>query len=183
MAAKVKLGRCQLLRSNTNYLHQSFQICGKIVENVQPCELAWTDGERVWLSPLDFNSNCREDCFSAREPSLFGEFGSFVLGVSCSAVTEESSGFYIAVILKEKIVVLFRKIGEPVVKLVKEYFDAECVPRGCELASVASTFIRAVQNIGCVAAFFRRIGVYFDPNSDVLQVTEIASLKLNLRLI
>ena len=131
MAAKVELGRCKLLRSNTNYLHQSFQICGKIVENVQPCELAWTDGERVWLSPIDFDSNCREDCFNAREPSLVGEFGSFILGVSCSAVAEESSGFYIAVILKEKIVVLFRKIGEAVVKFVKECF-VECVPRGCE---------------------------------------------------
>ena len=52
-----ELGSCNLLRSNINYLHQSFQILGKNVQNVEPGELVWTDGENVWLSPVIFKCN------------------------------------------------------------------------------------------------------------------------------
>jgi len=38
MAADSELGNCKLLRSNINYLHQSLQILGKNVENVQSGE-------------------------------------------------------------------------------------------------------------------------------------------------
>lgn len=132
MAAKVELGSCKLLRSNANYLHQSLRTHARNVAGVQSCELAWTDGERVWLSPIDFNSNQREaTCITAKEACLVGEFGDLVVGVSCNVVNKGSSGYYIAVILKEKIVILFREIGEAVVKLVKEYFT-ECIPQGCE---------------------------------------------------
>ena len=132
VSATVELGICKFLRSNTNYLHQNLRMYGEKVANVPSYELAWTDGERVWLSPVDFNSNCREaSCITAKEPCLVGEFGGLVFGVSCSAVTKETNGYYIAVILKEKVVVLFRKIGGALVKVVKEYFT-ECVPQGCE---------------------------------------------------
>ena len=134
MAAKVELGSCKLLRSNANYLHQNLRAHFKNVAGVQSCELAWTDGERVWLSPMDFNSNQREATFLTAkevEACLVAEFGGFVFGVSCNAVNKGPSGYYIAVILKEKIVIFFREIGEAVVKLVKEYFT-ECIPQGCE---------------------------------------------------
>lgn len=132
MAAKVELGTCKLLRSNANYLHQSLFIQPRNVTNIQPCELAWSDGERVWLSPVDFECSRREvTCITANEACLVGEFGGFVCGVSCSEVIKGSIGYYIAVILKEKVVVLFRKIGEAVVRLVKEHF-VECIPQGCE---------------------------------------------------
>ncbi|KAL9968729.1 hypothetical protein ACROYT_G020848 [Oculina patagonica] len=130
MAANFELGSCKLLRSNINYLHQSLQIFGKNVENVQSGELVWTDGESVWLSSVNFRSNYRETTCIGKERCLVGEFGSFVLGVSCSELTKGSSGYYIAVVLKEKVVVLWRKIGEAVVKLVKEYFT-DCLPQGC----------------------------------------------------
>ena len=129
MAAKIELGSCKLLRSNTNYLYQSLEIYGEKDTN----ELAWTDGERLWLLPVDFHSSCNLEttCINAKEPCLAGEFGGFVFGVSCSAVTNDSCGYYIAVALKEKVVFLFRKLGEAVVKIVKEYL-IECVPQGCE---------------------------------------------------
>ena len=134
MAAKVELGTCKLLRSNANYLHQSLFIHTRNVKNIQFCELAWSDGERVWLSPVDFECSRKEVTgVSANEACLVGEFGGFVCGVSCSEVTKRSIGYYIAVILKDKVVVLFRKIGEAVAtcRLVKEHF-MECIPQGYE---------------------------------------------------
>ena len=130
MAANLELGSCKLLRSNINSLHQSLQIFDKNVENVRSGELVWTDGESVWLSPVYFRSKYRETTCIAKERCLVGEFGSFVLGIACSALTRGSNGYYITVVLKEKVVVLWRKIGEAVVKLVKEYFT-ECLPEGC----------------------------------------------------
>ena len=126
MAANLELGSCKLLRSNVNYLHQNLHIFGKNVENVHSGELVWTDGESVWLSSVNFaDTTC-----ALQECCLVGEFGSFVLGTACSGLIKGSTGYYITVILKEKVVVLWRRIGEAVVKLVKEYFT-ECLPEGC----------------------------------------------------
>lgn len=130
MAADFELGSCKLLRSNINYLHQSLKIFGENVENVQSGELVWTDGESVWLSSVNFRSNYRETTCIAKERCSVGEFGTFVLGIACSELTKGSSGYYIAVVLKEKVVILWRRIGEAVVKLVKEYFT-DCLPQGC----------------------------------------------------
>ena len=93
----------KLLRSNANYLHQSLRTHTKNGADVQSYELAWTDGENVWLSPgIDFNSSPREaSCFTAKEASLVGEFGGFVCGVLRSAVNKGSSGYYIAYLLTQ----------------------------------------------------------------------------------
>lgn len=130
MAADLELGICKLLRSNINYLHQSLQIFSKNVENVRSGELVWTDGESVWLSPVNFKSNDGETICTSKERCLVGEFENFVFGISSSVLTKGSTGYYIAVVLKETVVVLWRKIGETVVKLVKEY-PAVCLPQGC----------------------------------------------------
>ena len=131
MAADFELGNCKLLWSNINYLHQSLQILGENVENVQLGELVWTDGENVWLSPVNFLSNDGKTiCTSKGRRCLVGKFESFVFGISSSVLTKGSSGYFIAVALKEKVVVLWRTIGETVVKLVKEYSTA-CLPQGC----------------------------------------------------
>ncbi|XP_068696109.1 WD repeat and coiled-coil-containing protein-like isoform X2 [Montipora foliosa] len=131
MAAKIDLGDCKLLRSNANYLHQNLQRRAENVGNVPYCELAWTDGERVWLSPVRFNRN-RGDGFSitAREACLIGEFDSFVMGLSCSTFANGSNAYYICVVMKEKVVVLLRKIDDDIFSLLKEY-SAECISQGC----------------------------------------------------
>ena len=134
MAAKVELGSCNFLRSNVNYLHQSLQIYGQKDPNVQQYRLVWTDGQSVWILPVNFQSNGKEtSCTttSAQEPSSVGEFDGFVFGVSCSAFTWGSNGYFISVILKEKVVVLFRQPGKTVVKVVKEY-PTVFVPQCCE---------------------------------------------------
>lgn len=129
MAAEFKLGRCKLLRSNADYLHQVIQIYDENSENEQSGELLWTDGEKLWLSTVKFTRNSEE--FSAKERFLVGEFESLVIGISCSALIKHSTGYFIAVVLKEKVVVLWRKIGEVNVTVVKDYF-VNCLPRGCE---------------------------------------------------
>ena len=130
MAADSELGICKLLWSNINYLHQSLQILGKTVENVQSGEFVWTDGENVWLSPVNFKSNDGKTICNSEERSLVGKFENFVFGISSSVLWKGSSGYFIAVVLKEKIVVLWRTIGETAVKRVKEY-SAVCLPQGC----------------------------------------------------
>lgn len=130
MAADFELGICKLLWSNINYLHQSLQILGKNVENVESGEFVWTDGENVWLSPVNFKSNDGKTIFTSKERFLVGKFENFVFGISSSVLTKGSSGYFIAIVLKEKVVVLWRTIGETVVKLVKEYSTA-CLPQGC----------------------------------------------------
>ena len=136
MAAKVELGSCNFLRSNVNYLHQSLQIYGQKDPNVQQYRLVLTDGQSVWILPVNFQSNgketsCTTTSAQEREPSLVGEFDGFVFGVSCSAFTWGSNGYFISVILKEKVVVLFRQPGKTVVKVVKEY-PTVFVPQCCE---------------------------------------------------
>ena len=131
MAAEFELGKCKLLRSSANYLHQSLQINDKSIENEQSGELVWTDGESLWLSPVKFRGNCEDSSFFSKERCLVGEFESLVIRTSCSAFTKGSSGYYIAVVLKEKVVVLWKKIGEAVATLVKEYYT-EYLPQGCE---------------------------------------------------
>ena len=130
MAADFELGNCNLLRSNINYLHQSFQVLGKNVQNVESGELVWTDGEKVWLSPVTFQCNDSKTIFTSKERSLVGKFENLVFGLSVSVLTKGSSGYYIAIVLREKIVVLWRTIGETVVKLVKEYSTA-CLLQSC----------------------------------------------------
>ena len=136
MAAKVELGSCKFLRSNVNYLHQSLQIYGQKDPNVQQYRLVLTDGQSVWILPVNFQSNgketsCTTTSAQEREPSLVGEFDGFVFGVSCSAFTWGSNGCFISVILKENVVVLFRQPGKTVVKVVKEY-PTVFVPQCCE---------------------------------------------------
>lgn len=131
MAAEFELGKCKLLRSNADYLHQVIQIYYKNSGNEQSGELVWTDGERVWLSLMKFTRKWEREDFLAQERCLVGEFESLVIGISCNALIRDSTGYYIAVVLKKKIVVLWRKIGEAFVTLVKDYF-VECLPRGSE---------------------------------------------------
>ena len=134
MAEKVELGSCNFLRSNANYLHQSLQIYGKKGSNVQQYRLVWTDGQNVWILPVNFQSNGKEtSCTttSAQEPFLVGEFHGFVFGVSCSAFTWGSNGCFIAVILKGKVVVLFMQPEKTVVEVVKEYSTVSA-PQCCE---------------------------------------------------
>ena len=130
MAVEFELGTCKLLRSNINYLHQSLQILNKNVENVESGEFVWTDGENVWLSPVNFKSNDGKTILTSKERFLVGKFASCVFGISSSVLTKGSSGYFIAIVLKEKVVVLWRAIGETVVKLVKEH-SAACLPQGC----------------------------------------------------
>ena len=130
MVADFALGNCSLLSSNVNYLHQSLQILGNNFRNVESGEFIWTDGENVWLSLLNFKCNDGETIFTSKERLLVGKFENFVFGISSSVLTKGSSGYFVAIVLKEKIVVLWRTIGETVVKLVKEYSTA-CLPQGC----------------------------------------------------
>ena len=134
MAAKIDInfGDCKLLRSNANYLHQNLQRRAENVGNVPYWELAWTDGEKVWLSPVRFYNLNRGDSFSitAKEACLIGEFDSFVMGLSCSTFAKGSNGYYICVVMKEKVVVLLRKIDDDIFSLVKEH-SAECISQGC----------------------------------------------------
>ena len=131
MVADFELGICNLLRSNINYLHQSFQILRKNVQNVESGEFVWTDGESVWLLPVNFKGNDGETIFTSKsERFLVGKFENFVFGISCSVLTKGSSGYFIAIVLKEKVVVLWRTIGETVVKVAKEYSNA-CLLQGC----------------------------------------------------
>lgn len=64
--------------------------------------------------------------FLVQECCLVGEFESFVIGILCSVLIRDFIGYYIVVVLKKKIVVLWRKIGEVFVILVKDYF-VECI--------------------------------------------------------
>ncbi|XP_074626183.1 WD repeat and coiled-coil-containing protein-like isoform X2 [Acropora palmata] len=130
MAATVEFEDCKLLRSTANYLHQSLRNDNETSTDFPSWELAWTDGERVWLSPLQLNSHGRDiSIITAQDANLIGEFEGFVYGVLCSSFSRGADGYFIAVILKEKVVVLFRKIGDGFVKLVKEY-STECIPQG-----------------------------------------------------
>ena len=134
MAVEFELGICKLLWSNINYLHQSLKILGKNVQNVESGELVWTDGGNVWLSPVNFKSNdgnSLNTIFTSKERFLVGKFENFVFGISSSVLTKGSRGYFIAVVLKEKVVVLWRAIGETALKLVKEY-SAACLPQGCK---------------------------------------------------
>lgn len=134
MVADFALGICNLLWSNINYLHQSLQILGKNVQNVDSGEFLWTDGENVWLSPVNFKDNDGETIFTSKsERFLVGKFENFVFGISSSVLAKGSSGYFISIVLKEKVVVLWRTIGETVVKLVKEYStdSTACLPQGC----------------------------------------------------
>lgn len=130
MAAKLEFEDCKLLRSNANYLHQSLRNHTETSTNFPSWELAWTDGERVWLSLVQLNSQGRDiSSIAAKDANLIGEFEGFVYGVLCSSFAKGADGYYIAVVLKEKVVVLFRKIDDGFVKLVKEY-SIECIPQG-----------------------------------------------------
>ena len=121
-----------MLRSNANYLHQSVRKYTENVRNAPILELAWTDGERVWSSLMHLSSDCGNvsSFTSAKKTFLIGEFEGFAYGVFCSSFTNGNDEYYIAVVLKEKVVILSRKIGDDVVKLVKEY-STECIAQGC----------------------------------------------------
>lgn len=98
MAADFEFGICNLLRSNINYLHQSFQILGKNVQNVESGELVWTDGENVWLSPVTFQCNDSKTIFTSKERSCVWNISQCVNeGIKrilyCYCFERESRGF------------------------------------------------------------------------------------------
>lgn len=74
-----------------------------------------------------YNLNCG-DSFSiiVKEVCLIGEFDSFVMGLLCSMFVKGFNGYYICVVMKEKVVVLLRKIDDDIFSFVKEYF-VECI--------------------------------------------------------
>lgn len=78
----------------------------------------------MWLLFVNFKGNDGEMIFILKfECFLVGKFENFVFGILCSVLMKGFRGYFIVIVLKEKVVVLWRIIGEIVVKVVKEYFN------------------------------------------------------------
>ena len=138
MATVADLGQCTLLRSNSNYLRQCVLKTGQDTKIPGKRELLWTDGDAVWLLPTFFGSHLEESTYSRGDSLLMGQFGNTVIGTACSSFTvikqgnkKKSEGNFMAVVLRDKVLVLFREVGESAVRLVKQYFW-ECSPQGYE---------------------------------------------------